>query len=129
MKNFYKINRITSQNETKNFWFLFILTSIIQFCTTTSIAQTTDAFTASGTWTCPAGVTSVKVEAYGAGGGGGRGGAANKNGGGGGGGGAYTVNNSVTVVPGNVYNITVGNGGAGGLTGINSENGFDGGNT
>jgi len=88
--------------------------------------QTLIPFTSSGTWTCPAGVTSIKVEVYGAGGGGG--GAANTNNyrGAGGGGGAYNVNNSVSVVPGTTYNIIVGNGGSAGTT---TANGGDGGNT
>ena len=63
-------------------------------------------------WTCPAGITSVKVECWGAGGGGGA--ATNVAGrvGGGGGGGSY-VTNTIAVVPGTTYTITVG---AGGLT-------------
>lgn len=80
------------------------------------------------TWTCPAGVTSIRVEAYGAGGGGGRGDGSNFHGGGGGGGGAYTVNNAVAVSPGQNYTIVIGAGGAGG-TNSNGLNGGDGGNT
>lgn len=58
----------------------------------------------------PAGVTSVTVEAWGAGGAGG--GNASSNGtGGGGGGGAYVKALNVSVIPGNTYTITVGAGG------------------
>lgn len=60
------------------------------------------------TWTCPAGITCIKVECWG---GGGRGG--NQTGAGasgGGGGGAYSRGSSLTVIPGNTYYINVGNG-------------------
>lgn len=60
-----------------------------------------DTFTSSGTWTCPAGVTSIDVEAIGAGGGG----TINV---GGGGGGAYSASTAISVTPGNNYTITVG---------------------
>lgn len=59
-----------------------------------------DAFQASGTWTCPAGITSIVVECFGAGGGG-------STAVGGGGGGAYALK-SLTVVPGNMYSVAVG---------------------
>lgn len=67
-------------------------------------------FTSSGSWTCPTGVTSVQALIVAGGGGGGF------NGGGGGGAGGLVYNSSVTVVPGTVYTITVGNGGAGSST-------------
>lgn len=63
-----------------------------------------------GTWTAPAGVTSVKVEAWGGGGAGGgalRAGGTNTINGGGGAGGAYARKN-VAVVPNTSYNVTVG---------------------
>lgn len=66
----------------------------------------TDIFTSSGTWTCPAGVTSVQVECFGGGGGGGSDRAAAKSGGGGGGG-AYSKRNSIRVVPSYTYTVTV----------------------
>ncbi|HNP32261.1 MAG TPA: choice-of-anchor D domain-containing protein [Flavobacterium sp.] len=84
----------------------------------------TQTYTSSGTFTPPAGVTSVKVEAYGAGGGGGYGGTSNKKGGGGGGGGGYTVGNSVTVTPGTSHAITIGSAGTGSTaSGTNGANG------
>jgi hypothetical protein len=92
-----------------------------------SQGQTTTPFTTSGTWTCPAGVTSIQVDAYGAGGGGGYGGATNKYGGGGGGGGGYSKNTLITVIPGTTYTITVGTAGTGGIS--TSKNGVTGGNT
>ena len=72
----------------------------------------TDTYTSSGTWTAPAGVTSVTAEVWG---GGGAGGGQNQNsdGGGGGGGGAYSIKSAITVIPGNNYTITVGTGGLG----------------
>jgi hypothetical protein len=64
-------------------------------------------------WTCPADVSSVVVECWGAGGGGG-GANANYVAGGGGAGGSYVrYTNSVT--PGATYNLTVGTGGIGGF--------------
>ena len=57
------------------------------------------------TWTCPANVTKVYAEVWGAGG------AGNGGTGGSGGGGGYAAG-WVTVVPGTVYNFTVGTGGA-----------------
>jgi GEVED domain-containing protein/fibronectin type III domain protein len=105
-----------------NWLFLFFSFLFLFLISEKGYAQT---FTTSGTWTCPAGVTSIKVEAYGAGGGSGRGGASNSQGGGGGGGGAYTVS-TITVVPSTVYNITIG---SGGTAGTSLANGGDGTNT
>ncbi len=70
------------------------------------IAQT-QTFTASGTFTVPAGVTTVSVQCWGAGGGGSN--VSNNIVGGGGGGGAY-AGSTVTVVPGNSYNVVIGKG-------------------
>jgi hypothetical protein len=73
-------------------------------------------------WTVPAGVTSIKVEVWGAGGGGGTGGGA----GGGGGGGAYNVA-TFPVTPGHTFTITVGTGGSSGNAGgATSVTGVDG---
>lgn len=73
----------------------------------------------SGSWTVPCDVTSITVEAWGAGG---AGGAAdnNPNGGSGGGGGGYTAY-TIAVTPNQIINYTVGNGGNGG--GGNGGNG------
>lgn len=81
-------------------------------------------FTTPGTntWLCPAGVTSVFVECWGAGGGGGSGGTSGSNGGGGGGG-EYAAAN-VPVTPGNSYTYIVGSGGAGGVSQGNGATGF-----
>ena len=62
------------------------------------------------TWKAPPGITSITVEAWGAGGSGAHGG--NGADGGGGGGGAY-ASSVVTVIPGKTYTVTIG---AGGLT-------------
>jgi hypothetical protein len=71
-------------------------------------------FNASGTWTCPPGITSVLVECWGGGGAGG--GSSNSDRGGGGGGGAYAAS-VLTVVPGQSYTFTIGAGGVGGAGG------------
>jgi hypothetical protein len=80
-----------------------------------SPAPTTETFTTPGdlAWLCPDGVTSIDVEAWGAGGGGG--GAWEPSwGGGGGGGGAYSKKTSIPVTPGQTYAFKVGAGGVGG---------------
>ena len=72
----------------------------------------------SSTWTCPAGVTSIQVECWGGGGAGGSAATASSSGnrsGGGGGAGSY-VKQTITVVPGTVYNLIVGVGGYKGAT-------------
>ncbi|GAA4941267.1 hypothetical protein GCM10023314_12860 [Algibacter agarivorans] len=81
-------------------------------------------FTTDGSFIVPVGVTSITVEAWGAGGGGSD---ATQNGGGrrggGGGGGAY-ASSVVTVIPGNSYAVTIGNGGPENTVGGSSS--FDG---
>jgi hypothetical protein len=74
-------------------------------------------FTASGTWTAPAGVTSAQVVLVGAGGGGGGG---SQNVAGGGGAGGQVIVRNLTVVAGTTYNVTVGAGGQGGQGAINA---------
>jgi glycine rich protein len=72
----------------------------------------------SGTWECPAGVTSIHVECWGGGGGGGGGtrfSGTSYSGSGGGGGGEYASENALAVTPGHIYSYTVGAGGAGGV--------------
>jgi hypothetical protein len=81
-----------------------------------------DVFNASGTWTCPAGVTRVTLQIRGGGGGGGGGApgtsATTVSAAGGGGGGASVIRTvDVAVVPTTVYTVTVGAGGAGGAGG------------
>jgi len=73
-------------------------------------------FTASGTWTAPAGVTSAQVILVGAGGGGGGG---SQNVAGGGGAGGQVIVRNLTVIPGTTYNVTIGAGGQGGQGAIN----------
>jgi len=82
----------------------------------------------SGTsWTNPAGVMAIMVEAWGGGGGGGGDNSGSNTGAGGGGGGAYARVNDFAVTPGAVYSYTIGAAGAEG----NKPNGSggDGGNT
>lgn len=78
------------------------------------------------TWTCPAGVTSAKVECWGAGSGAGGGNSAQ--GGEGGGGGEYAAETVYPVTPGQVYNYVVGAGGTGAL-GNSGNAGGSGGDT
>ena len=82
---------------------------------------TAGTFSAGSGWLCPAGVTSVLAECWGAGGGGGAG--TNGGGNGAGGGGGEYRNALVAVTPGTHYTFTVGAGGAGGTAGGNGSAG------
>jgi hyaluronate lyase len=77
-----------------------------------SLSSISSTYNSSTTWTCPANVTAVQVEAWGAGGAGGSaqrvGGSGTVQYGGGGAGGAYAKKLSYPVVPGNTYYINVG---------------------
>jgi hypothetical protein len=79
----------------------------------TPVGTGATVLTGSGTWLCPAGVTSVLAECWGGGGGGGAGGSSTD--GGGGGGGEYAAQ-TVAVTPGNTYAYACGAGGAGGAS-------------
>jgi hypothetical protein len=81
---------------------------------------TTVNFTTSGTWTAPAGVTSVDAQVWGDGGGAGNFFAS------GGGGGAFSETTNVSVTPGNTYSITVGQGGIAGSNVSFQVSGFSG---
>ena len=85
--------------------------------------QSPSIYTSSGTWTCPAGVTSVTVEAWGGGGSGKTSSSTKGYAGGGGGGGAYSIRNTVAVTAGTTYTITVGSGGTANNTGTNTSGG------
>jgi hypothetical protein len=101
----------------KNIRTRFIFTLIFIFFSIIGWSQT--PYTTNGTFTAPAGVTSIKVECWGAGGGGSTI-TANGRRGGGGGGGAY-ASSIVTVIPGNTYLVVVGGGGSANNTGGNSS--------
>ena len=81
-----------------------------------SYAQKIETFSTNGsyTWICPANVTQVKVQCWGAGGGGGNSGNGTTNGGHGGGGGAFSED-LLNVVYGKTYYIQIGKGGNGAL--------------
>ncbi len=88
-------------------------------------AQTTITYTADGTFTVPAGVTTVKVEAWGGGGaGGGTSAGIGNSTGGGGGGGAFKLDNALSVTAGSAIIVTVGAGGTGGSN-VDGNNGGD----
>lgn len=89
---------------------------------TQTYVTTTQTFTSSTSWTVPTGVTSAKIECWGAGGGG-QGGS-----GGGGGGGEYARSNTVAVTPGESLTVTIGAGGSGGPGGAGGP-GSNGGDT
>jgi hypothetical protein len=103
----------------KKIYILFFAIVLIAFTGNTALSQIPDdslTFTTSGTFTVPAGVTSVTIEVVGAGGNGWL------NGGGGGGGGGYAMG-VYTVTPSSILNVTVGtpNGGVvGGTTSVDA---------
>ncbi len=94
---------------------LFLITSSLLF-TLGINAQVTQTFNSSGSFTVPAGVTSITVRTWGAGGGGGSLADAT----GGGGGGAY-ASSVLTVTPGATYSVSVGLGGTAGNPGASSS--------
>lgn len=98
-------------------YYLGLMVGFLCLLPTSSYSQTTQTFSTAGnsSFTVPANVTKITVEAWGGGGGGGTGTQAR----GGGGGGAY-AKAVLTVTPGNSYTVTVGSGGAAGVNGGNS---------
>lgn len=80
-------------------------------------------FTSSGSWTCPAGITQIYVDAAAGGGGGAVQNSTNIAGGGGGGGGDALIDAAYTVVPGTVYPVTIGGGGAAGTGAVSGGTG------
>lgn len=85
------------------------------------LAQTTVTLNpAQTTWACPAGVTSIQIECWGAGGAGGS--RTSTGAGGGGAGGAY-ASYTMSVTPGVSYNYSVGSGGVAGASGSGVDGG------
>lgn len=94
-----------------NKFLLLVIASFFSFVS--GYGQTVVNFNSGSTnWICPAGVTSIKVEAWGSGSGGGSNG---------GGGGAFAGNNTLAVTPGVTYLVTVGAGGNSGNNGQDSS--------
>ncbi len=87
-----------------------------------SVSKRIASFGANGSWTCPAGVTEIVVDAS-AGGAGGAGANGTTNAGEGGGGGACIRNQSYVVTPGQVYTVTIGAAGLGGALNADGTNG------
>ncbi|MFZ4058890.1 MAG: beta strand repeat-containing protein, partial [Ferruginibacter sp.] len=79
------------------------------FCAQVLSAQNVQTITTTGSWVAPSGVTSITVECWGGGGAGG--GVSGSNAAGGGGSGGAYARNTIIVVPGNTYTVTVGAGG------------------
>ena len=88
-------------------------------------SQTTDAFTADGNWTVPANTTQANVFIIGGGGAGGWGASGGPTAGGGGGG-QVLRNHTLSVTPGDVWSVTIGDGGTKGADAATaSTNGDD----
>ena len=100
-----------------------VFTISLFFITFFGISQTAQNYNTSGTFTVPAGVTSLQVEAWGGGGKGGK--KISGNGAyGGGGGGAY-AKKLITVTPGTTYTVSVGIGSINQTTTAASDSWFD----
>ena len=115
---------------------IFCLTAKAQDVTLTG-PLACNASSTSGSFTVPCNVTSMTIHVYGAGAGGGGGGGGsngglfNTRGGGGAGAGAYS-SITINVVPGSVFNYSIGAGGCGGSNGsdaVSGGNGTNGGNS
>ena len=125
LKKYFKTENFGFNNLKKHLTVIYILVFGL-FGMTSLFSQTTNTFTTSSTWTAPAGVTTIQVEAWGGGAGGASTPNTNNTNAGGGGGGAYAIRNTVTVVPGTTYTITVGTGGGSGANGQSSTATFGG---
>ncbi|OAB26620.1 Por secretion system C-terminal sorting domain-containing protein [Flavobacterium fryxellicola] len=101
--------KITLLFSKKKYLVIALLSFVLQ-----GYSQASETFSTAGTstFTVPAGVTSINIEAWGAGGAGGGATGFNSSGGGGAGG-AYARRNSFPVTPGATYTVTVGSGGIG----------------
>ena len=99
---------IVAKKSWKNMTTTWLLTLFTLLGFSDAFGQITQNITTpgAGTWTVPCGVTSITVEAWGAGGSGG-GTTANDSEGGGGGAGGTFVSSTITVVPGTTYNLFV----------------------
>ncbi|MFV8378401.1 choice-of-anchor D domain-containing protein [Flavobacterium sp. LB3R33] len=100
-----------------------VFTISLFFITFFGISQTTQTYSTSGTFTVPAGITSLTVEAWGGGGKGGKKTTGNSAYGGGGGG-AY-AKKLITVTPGTTYTVSVGIGSITPTTTAASDSWFD----
>ena len=110
----YCTKSLLTQNTVKKTGYFARLSLFILFLLPAYLllGQTTQTFTTTTTWLCPAGVTSVNVECW-AGGGAGGGATGNPAAGGGGAGGSYVKNTSIAVTAGTIYTVTVGTGAIG----------------
>ena len=116
MNTFFKNHRFVPAPQ----WLAALAVSAAIFAHAPSLRAPTTNYLASSTWICPTNVFSVQAECWGvAGGGAGTAATANRTGAGGAGG-AYAKNESITVVPGTSYTVTVGAGGTAGATGSGS---------
>ncbi|MDP3946044.1 MAG: T9SS type A sorting domain-containing protein [Lutibacter sp.] len=102
----------------------FLLFAFSAFSQTQTFTNPLNNGLPANTFTVPAGVTQVTVEAWGGGGAGGSS-KIDRYSAGGGGGGAYTIANSVSVTSGQTYAVTIGSGGIQNF----GANGGDGGNS
>ena len=132
--NIYKVtvagtSGVTAPSGTANITLDGVSYDYIATPPTTPIYQYLSTIDYSTTWTCPAGVTSIQVEAWGAGGGGGGAGTGAGRAGGGGGGGSYVKKTTLTVVPNTTYSIQVGYGGVPGNSTTITSSGNQGGNS
>lgn len=123
----------TDSTNAESLWATFIFngTQWVLDSSTRRPALAAATFTATGTWTCPQGVTQALLIGWGGAGGGGGGGTGTTGAsgpcatGGGGGGGAQDRAMLVAVTAGNSYPVTIGTGGTGGSAGADGTPGGD----
>ena len=120
MKNTLQPNQSFHNSSPIGYWAKWFIISVLSVIwqTPNLLSQTPQTYTTSGSWVCPAGVTQVTVQCWGAGGGGG--GRTSTGRAGGGGGGAYACS-TFTVIPGTSYPFVVGTGGGNNAAGTASS--------
>ena len=124
--NYFSVN---FKNKRLNQFLSFLVLTLISLFPVNLAFADVITLTTGTTWLCPAGVTSIQVECWGAGGGGGGTSTNAVRAGGGGAGGSYVQNISVAVTPGTSYTYSIGAGGTAGGSGSSGAAAGSGGNT
>lgn len=113
----FAVNLVSARRKAMHVHSFFLIIAL--FLTSAGIAQVTETYNISGTFTVPAGVNSITVGCWG---GGGAGGNRTSNGVAGGGGGGAFSSSVIAVTPGDMYSYVIG---AGGTSGSSATAGGD----